>query len=94
MINKYQIFKNDKCLPKSLTDRKLKLLPFLDFQIKGAKEYKIFKFLNRCFSVTKGLMDMILGVFLDTYTRLLQSVISQFFSKCSKSYNDLNVKDA
>ena len=89
MTNKYQIFRNDKCLPKHLTDRKLNLLPFWDFELKGAKEDKIFKFLNRRFPVTRGPMDMILGVFLDTYMRLLQSVISQFFSKCSKSYNEL-----
>ena len=37
-------------------------------------------------------MDMIFGVLLETYLKLLQSIILQFFSKYSKSYNNLNVK--
>ena len=40
-----------------------------------------------------GAMNMIFGVFLETYLRLLKSIISQFFSKYSKSYNNLNVKN-
>ena len=37
-------------------------------------------------------MDMIFGVFSENYVRLLNSIISEFFSKYSKSYNNLNVK--
>ena len=87
-------FRNDKCLPKYLSDRKFKLLAFLVFEIKGAKEDNIFKFLNSHFSVTADPMDMIFGVFLETNLRLLKSIISQFFSKYSESYNNLNVKYA
>ena len=39
-----------------------------------------------------GPMDMIFGVLLETFLRLLKSFVLQFFSKYSKSYNDLNVK--
>ena len=35
---------------------------------------------------------MIFGVFWETYVRLLISITSQFLSRCSKSYNNLNVK--
>ena len=41
-----------------------------------------------------GPMDMIFGVLLETYLKLLKSIILQFFSKYSKSYNNLNVKNA
>ena len=37
-------------------------------------------------------MDMIFGVLLETYLKLLQNIILQFFSKYSQSYNNLNVK--
>ena len=37
-------------------------------------------------------MDMIFGVPLETYLKLLQSIILQFFSEYSKGYNNLNVK--
>ena len=37
-------------------------------------------------------MDVIFGAFLGTYARLLKSITSQFFSRYSKSYNNLNVK--
>ena len=37
-------------------------------------------------------MDMIFGVFPETNVRLLKSIISQFFSRYSKRYNNLNVK--
>ena len=37
-------------------------------------------------------MDMIFGMFSETYVRHLLSITSQFFSRCSKSYNNLNVK--
>ena len=39
-----------------------------------------------------GPMDMIFGVFLETFVRLVKSLILQFFSGHSKSYNNLNVK--
>ena len=37
-------------------------------------------------------MDMIFGVLSKTYVRLLKNIISQFLSKYSKSYNNLNVE--
>ena len=62
------------------------------FKIKGPKEYKILKFLKGRFIIMGGPMDMIFGVFSEIYVRLLKSRILQFFSKYSKSYNNLNVK--
>ena len=62
------------------------------FEIKGAKKDKIFNFLKGSFSVMRGPMGMIFGVFSETYARLLKSIVSQFFSWYSKSYNNLNVK--
>ena len=62
------------------------------FEIKGAKKDKIFNFLSNRFSVMGGPMDMILGLFSEIYVRLLKSIISQFFSKYSRSYKSLNVK--
>ena len=53
---------------------------------------KIFNFLKGHFSVMGGPMDMIFGVLLKTYLKLLQSIILQIFSKYSKNYNNLNVK--
>ena len=41
-----------------------------------------------------GSMDMIFGVPLETFVKLLKSIILQFFSKYSKSSNNLNVKNA
>ena len=58
---------------------------FFIFEIKGAKETKIFKFLKGRFSVMGGPMDMIFGVFSEIYIRLLKRKISQFFSKYGKS---------
>ena len=34
-----------------------------------------------------GPIDMIFGVFSETYVRLLEGISSQFFSRYSKSYN-------
>ena len=48
-------------------------------EIKGAKKGNNFNFLNGIFSVMRGPMDMIFGVFSETYERLLTSVASQFF---------------
>ena len=55
---------------------------------------KIFNVLKGRFSVMGGPMDMIFGVISETYLRLPKSIISQFISKYSKSYNNLNVKVA
>ena len=62
------------------------------FEIKSAKEDKIFKFLKGRFSVMGGPMDMIFGVCSEVYVRLPKSRILQFFSKYSKSHINLNVK--
>ena len=77
---------------KYLTDRKLKMSAVFIFEIKDAKKDNIFNFLKGSFSVMRGPMDMIFGVFSETYVRLLTSITSQFFSRYSKSYNNLNVK--
>ena len=71
-------------MPKYLTDRKLKLSAVFIFEIKGAKKDKIFNFLKSSFSVMRGPMDVIFGVFSETYVRLLTSMFSQFFSGYSK----------
>ena len=39
-----------------------------------------------------GPMDVIFGMLLETYLKLLKSIILQFFSKYSKSYDNLSVK--
>ena len=59
-------------MPKYLTDIKLKVV-FI-FKIKGAKKEKFFNFLKGSFSVMRGPIDMIFGVFLETYVRLLTSI--------------------
>ena len=87
-----QIFRNNKPLPKYLTNRKLKMSAVYIFEIKGAKKDKIFDFLKSHFTVMGGPMDMILGVFSETYVRLLKSITSEFYSRHSKSYNNLNIK--
>ena len=61
-------------------------------EIKGAKKGNNFKFFKGSFSVMHGTMDIIFGVFSDTYVTLLTSITLQFFSRCSKRYNSLNVK--
>ena len=62
------------------------------FEIKGPKKDNIFNFLKGNFSLMRGPMNMIFGVFSETYVRLLTSITLQFFSRYSKSYNNLNVK--
>ena len=62
------------------------------FEIKGSKKDNIFNLLKGNFSLMRGPMDMIFGVFSETYVRLLTSITLQFFSRYSKSYNNLNVK--
>ena len=79
-------------MPKYLTDRKLKMSAVFIFEIKGAKKDKIFNFLKDRFSIMGGPIDVIFGVFSDTYVRLLKSITSHFFSRYSKSYNNLNIK--
>ena len=41
-----------------------------------------------------GPMDMIFGVLLETFLKLLKNIILQFFSKYSKGSDNLNVKNA
>ena len=72
-------------------DEKLKILAVFIFEIKGTKKDKI-DFSNGCFSVMGGPMDMIFGVFLETYASHLKSITSQFFSRNSEGFNNLNVK--
>ena len=62
------------------------------FEIKDAKKDKIFNFSKSRFSVMGGPMDMIFNVFSETFVRFLKSITSQFFSRYSKSYNNVNVK--
>ena len=62
------------------------------FEIKGAKKDKIFNFFKDSFSVMRGPVDMIFCVFSETYVKFLTSINSLFFSRHSKSYNNLNIK--
>ena len=75
-----------------MTDRKLKMSALFIFEIKDAKKDNIFNFLKGRFFVMGGSMDVIFSVFSDIYVRLLKKITSQFFSRYSKSYNNLNVK--
>ena len=84
--------RNNKTLPKYLTDTKLKMSAVFIFEIKSAKKDNIFNFLKGSFSVMGGPMDMNFGVFSETYVRLPTTIASQLFSRSSKSYNNLNVK--
>ena len=61
-------------------------------EIKGSKNNKMLNSLNDRFSVMGGTITIIFGVFSETIARLLKSIISQFSSKDSKSYNILNAK--
>ena len=80
-----QIFRNNRPLSKYLTDRKLKISAVFIFEIKGAKKNRIFNFLKGCFSVMGGPMDMIFGVFSETYVGLLKSITSRnFFQDIAK----------
>ena len=76
-----------------MSDGKLMMSTIFVLEIKGTKSNKVFNFLNGRFSVMSGPMDMIFGVFSETIVRFLKNLISQFFSKCSKSYNILNGKN-
>ena len=64
----------------------------LIFEIKDARKDKIFNYLKGCFSIMDGPMDVIFSMFSKAYVRLLKSITSEFFSRYSKSYNNLNVK--
>ena len=55
------------------------------FERKGAKKDTIFNFLKERFSVMSGPMDMIFGMFSETYVRLLKGITSKLYSRCSKS---------
>ena len=68
-----QIFRN-KLLLKYLTDRKLKMSAVFIFEIKGVKKEKKISFLKGSFYVMRSPMDMIFGMFLETYVRLLTSI--------------------
>ena len=61
-------------------------------EIKGGKNNKIFNFLNNRFFIMGGPINMIFGMSSETIVRLVKSIISQYFSKDSKSYNILNAK--
>ena len=89
----FQVFRNKKRLPKYLMIENCKCQLFVIFEIKRAKTDTIFNFLKGRFSVMSGLMCMIFGVFSKTNVRLLKPKTSQFFSKYSKSYTILNVKN-
>ena len=54
------------------------------FEIKGAKKNKIFNFLKDSFSVMRGPMDMIFGMFSETYVRLIISRLRSFFQDIAK----------
>ena len=54
------------------------------FEIKGTEKDKIFNFLKGFFSVMGGPMDMIFGVFSETYVRLLKNITSQFSQDIAK----------
>ena len=57
---------NDKHYSKYLSYGKLKMSTIFVSEIKGAKNDKIFNFLNGRFSVMGGPMDTIFGVFSET----------------------------
>ena len=71
-------------MPKYLTDRKLKMSAVFIFEKKGAKKDNILNFLKGSFSLMRGPMDMIFGVFSETYMRLLTSITSHFFQDIAK----------
>ena len=62
------------------------------FEIKGTKKKKTFNFLKGHISVMGGPMDMIFVAFSEIYVKLLKSITWEFFSRYSKSYNNLHVK--
>ena len=67
-----------------MTDTKLNMSAVFIFEIKGAKKNKIFNFLKDSFSVMRGPMDMIFGMFSETYVRLIISRLRSFFQDIAK----------
>ena len=80
-----QNFRDNKPLPKYLTNRKLKMSSIFIFEIKDAKKDKIFNFLKGRFFVMGVPIDMIFGLFSDIYVRLPKSITLQFFLRYSKN---------
>ena len=62
------------------------------FEIKDAKKDKVLNCLKGRFFVMGAPMDMIFDLLSDIYVRLPKSITSQFLSRYSKNYVDLNVK--
>ena len=54
------------------------------FEEKGTKKGNIFNFLKGSSSVIRDHIDMIFGVFSQTYVRLLTSITSYFFQYIAK----------
>ena len=75
-----------------MSDGKLKMSTISVLEIKGAKNDKIYNFLNGSFPVNGGPIGMIFDVYSETIVRLLKSIILQLLSKYSKSFNILNAK--
>ena len=75
-----------------MSDGKLKMSTIFVLEIEGAKNDKIFNFLNGRFSIIGGPTGMIFDVYSETIVRLLKSITSQLLSKYSKSFNILNAK--
>ena len=62
------------------------------FEIKDAKKDNISNFLKGRFFVMGAPLDMIFGLLSDIHVMLPKSITSQFFSRYSKNYINLNVK--
>ena len=75
-----------------MSDGKLTMPTIFVLEIKGGKNNKMLSFLNDRFFVMSGPINMIFVVFSETIMRLLKSIIAQFFSKDSESFNILNAK--
>ena len=56
------------------------------------KKHKFLIFLKGRYFVIGDSIDMNIGVFWENSVGLLKSVVVQLFSKCSRSYANLNVK--
>ena len=78
------MFRNNKPLPKYLTDIKLKISAYFIFETKDAKKDKIINFWKDHLSVMGDLIDMIFGAFSDYYVRLLKVQLRNFFQDIAK----------
>ena len=58
-----KVFRNNKPLPKYLTDRKLKMLAVFIVKMKGTKKDKKFNLLRDRFFVMGGPIDIIFDLF-------------------------------